>query len=308
MSFSTEILLDSVAPTGRRVTTFVVRYPRFIHSEIMTHRICSRNASSSRAIPTNKIIKAVEDDMATPIFWAKNQAGMQAIEELDDTHPRHSVVDLDLKPIVMTDKRYVEHLWRQLGTIAVDYARRMNAVGAHKQIVNRVIEPWSHISVLITATDWANFFALRAHPDAQQEFQYLAYEMLQAFVNSTPRELKVGQWHLPFIRPEEYAIFTEEVLLKLCIARCARISYLNHEGLNEPMKDIDLHDRLCASKHMSPFEHACQAMGRPERSGNFIGWQQYRQLLPNECIKAIDAQAILAKRPACMYKVQDSKT
>lgn len=287
MSFDVKILLDSVAPTGCRVTSFVVRYPRFIHSEIMTHRLCSRNASSSRAIPTAKIISSVEEDPAMPVFWAKNQAGMQAIEELNDA-----------------DRERAKQIWLEARDAAVRYAQQLKDLGAHKQIVNRVIEPYSHISVLITATDWANFFALRAHPDAQQEFQFLAYEMLQAFMTSKPRELRVGEWHLPFIRPEEHQIYTEGILLKLSVARCARISYLTHDGLNEPVKDMDLHDRLRVSGHMSPFEHACQAMGVPDAVGNFTGWCQYRKLLSNECIQAIDAEQIMLRRPEWQQKVK----
>lgn len=300
MSFSTKILLDSVAPNGCRVTTFVVSYPRFIHSEIMTHRVFSRNASSSRAIPTVKLIGAVSDDMATPVFWAKNQSGMQAVEELDNDFARHTVETSPLAPgtypAVLTDKQYAQHLWLELGEIAVEYAVKLAAVGAHKQIVNRVIEPWSHITVLITATDWANFFALRAHPDAQQEFQHLAYEMLSAFVNSTPNELKVGEWHLPFVQPSERLVYDETTLLKFSTARCARISYRTQEGIRDPIKDAELHDRLRSSGHMSPFEHACQAMKTPIRSANFNGWKQYRKTLPNECIEAIDAQEILNRR------------
>lgn len=308
MSFDVKILLDSVAPSGCRVTTFVVRYPRFIHSEIMTHRLFSRNASSSRAIPTAKIISAVEEEPAMPAFWAKNQSGMQAVEELDNTHIRHTVEQSDVcdgtYPAHLTDRQYAEHLWLEARNAAVGYARKLHALGVHKQIVNRVIEPYSHISVLVTATDWANFFALRAHPDAQQEFQFLAYEMLDAFMKSTPLELQVGAWHLPFIRPEEHQLYTEQMLLKLCVARCARISFLNHEGLNEPLKDIDLHDRLKASGHMSPFEHACQAMGVPARAGNLKGWCQYRKLLADECIEAIDAEAVMARRPEWQKSVK----
>lgn len=301
MSIRAEIIADSVSPDNARVTTFVCTYPRFIHSEVMTHRIFSRNASSSRAIPIDKMIQAVEQNPAVPVFWGKNQPGMQAAEELDDIeirhHPIESDFDLGTYPANLTDRQYAQSLWLEARTIAVAQARRLQKLGVHKQIVNRVIEPWAHITVIITATDWPNFYALRTHKDAQPEFRELAHEMLQAFVDSTPVERRASDWHLPFITDEERTIYHENMLLKLCVARCARVSYLNHEGTFDIKKDAELHDKLKESGHMSPFEHPCQAMGMAEAVGNFHGWYQYRKHIPKECIEAIDAEAILARRP-----------
>lgn len=300
MSFKAEIIADSISQCNQRVTTFVCRYPRFIHSELMTHRVFSRNASSSRAIPVDKMIQAVIDDPAQPVFWGKNQAGMQAAEELDNMIPRHDAIfSVSGRPrelVRITDRQQAETLWLEARNAAVEQARRLQALGVHKQIVNRIIEPWAHITVVITATYWSNFFALRVHPAAQPEFQALARMMLQEYVKSVPVERKANEWHFPFIKDEERDVYCERMLLKLCVARCARVSYLNHEGTFDIQKDAALHDSLRTSGHMSPFEHPCQAMdGRPARIGNFYGWSQYRKHLDNEYIEAIDAQALLSK-------------
>ena len=289
-----KVIADSISRSNARVTTFVCTYPRFVHSEVMTHRVLSRNASSSRAIPIDKMIQAVEENPAMPVFWGKNQSGMQAKEELDNVR-KYCLIGYEDEP-PKTQREHAIDAWLTARSIAVAQARRLQSLGVHKQLVNRVIEPWSHITVVMTGTDWANFFALRVHPDAQPEFEELAAQMLQAFVDSEPVERKCGEWHLPFISDEERTIYHENMLLKLCTARCARVSYLNHEGQNDPQKDAVLHDKLRESGHMSPFEHACQAMGMPEQVGNFHGWYQYRKQLPRECIMAIDAEALLAAR------------
>ena|SRR3990172_10692569 len=87
--YSARILCDSesiyhkIGEHGNRLTTMEITYPRFVHSELMTHRMFSRNAASSRAIPISKMIEAVERDPVIPVWWGKNQSGMQARKELD---------------------------------------------------------------------------------------------------------------------------------------------------------------------------------------------------------------------------------
>lgn len=266
MTIEAKVIADSVWMDERnrphRITTLQLKYPRFIHAEFMTHRLFSRNASSSRAIPVMKILAAIWSDPAMPIHWGANQSGMQAKAELTDF------------------KAYVaEKLWRGAGKLACIFAYGMTKIGLHKQVANRVTEPWQHISVIVTATEWKNFFDLRDHPDAQPEIRELAMEIKIAMEESEPVELQKGEWHLPYVDDEERAVFGIEDLKKISAARCARVSYLTHEGvLPNPEKDIALHDRLVGSVpiHASPVEHQATPSMTNNWHKNFRGWIQYR--------------------------------
>jgi thymidylate synthase ThyX len=81
---SAKIIADSISESeyGDRITTFELEYPRFIHGELMTHRLFSRNAASSRAIPINKMMDQVLTAPAMPVEWGLNKSGMQAEEML----------------------------------------------------------------------------------------------------------------------------------------------------------------------------------------------------------------------------------
>jgi len=286
MGSSAKIVLDSIGPNGARLTTFELRYPRFIHAELMTHRMFSRNSASSRAIPTEKLLKQIEEDPAMPVWWGKNQSGMQAREEL-----------------VGDEKLTVRKHWLDARMDAVSYARILTTKGLHKQIANRVVEPWMYITVLVTATEFENMRALRVHPDAQPEFHDVAVKMFDAFYASKPRWIASGEWHLPLVDGNDFGeLFSEYKEIDICkisVGRCARVSYLTHDGRRDPAEDIKLADRLLQSGHMSPFEHVAQAMTAPEWSiygreqteawivdrvpvGNFWGWKQFRKMLTNE--------------------------
>lgn len=306
-----KVICDSVSPAGKRLTTFKLRYPKFIHGEFMTHRVVSRNASSSRAIPTAKLIEEVRSDAlrAAPVFWGKNQAGMQAAEELDDVAPHFH-------------KMMAQECWKRATFAAVRYAEDLVAEGAHKQIVNRLLEPFSHINVVATATEWDNFFGLRLDAGAQPEMRALAIAMWEARRASIPNPIQSGQWHLPFFN-YEIALegFTGEDLvsrmIKISVARCARVSYESFEtGRRSTVEeDMKLYDRLAASGHWSPFEHAATPddtvgpydvlvhepteedrrerklktiitcrWARPELHGNLSGWVQFRKTLPGEAV------------------------
>mgnify|MGYP001602908299 CR=1 FL=1 len=283
MTIEAQILLDSVTGPGRRLTTWELTYPRFIHSEFMTHRVFSRNAASSRAIPVEKMIERVLADPAMPVWWGRNERGMQARAELTGA-----------------DRSAAQVEWLMARDSAVEHARRLQRLGAHKQIVNRVIEPWMHITVIATATDHANFFHLRCHPDAEPNFQVLARAMREMYEFSQPVEVAAGDWHLPLVRDEDRAEALAQaadgggnaaaLLLKLATARCARVSYLTHDGQRDLAADLALHDRLVASGHWSPFEHAARALsdcdvaaGRD--TGNLRGWLPYRKLFADECVR-----------------------
>jgi thymidylate synthase ThyX len=256
--------------TGVRLTTLQLQYPRFIHAEFMTHRVFSRNASSSRAIPVAKVIEQVRTNPAMPIHWGKNQAGMQAKEEMTGQA---------LETMMRA--------WQQAAREAAATAEFMEKHGLHKQVANRILEPFQYMHVIVTATEWQNFFELRAHPDAQPEIHALALTMKAAIKQSEPKTLNDGEWHLPYVRLEERLRFFGDVetLLKISAARCARVSYLTHDG-KEPVieKDLELYDRLVGSRplHASPIEHQATPMGEGSEdlwSGNFRGWTQHRQIV-----------------------------
>lgn len=259
---------DSINQTGNRLTTFVLTYPRFIHAEFLTHRMVSKNSASSRAIPVSRMIEQVENDPAMPIYWGKNQPGMQAKVEL-----------------VGEELERAKSLWLSARTNAVAYATAMNQAGAHKQIVNRILEPFSWITVVASATEWVNFWNLRLHPDAQPEFQHLAKMMRAAYDASQPQLLRSGMWHLPFWDWSDSGAPAVQWgygpaltrARQVATGRIARVSYLTHDGRRDQAKDIELHDQLQASGHWSPFEHCAMALGKPRRVNNFYGFDQYRR-------------------------------
>ena len=273
MTITAKIIEDSISEKNRiRLTTLELTYPRFIHSEVMTHRVFSRNASSSRAIPILKMLYRIYADMAMPIHWGANQAGMQANAELTAWR-----------------KFIVKSLWIACGYIVMLFSYMMHLAGAHKQIANRVTEPWSHITVVLTATEWQNWFDLRNHADAQPEIRSLARAIFFAMKASAPRDCgndkkDVWNWHLPYVKGYERLKYGLADLLKMSAARCARTSYLTHDNKAPNVEnDIKLHDRLVASKpiHASPTEHQAYPTDGEEFSANFRGWQQYRKNVEN---------------------------
>lgn len=281
MPISAKVILDSISPDGVRLTTLELCYPRFIHAEFMTHRVFSRNASSSRAIPVKKMLENIRNEPAMPIHWGQNQPGMQADQEI-------------------ANPEVAKQLWIEACEQACAMAERMLDLNIHKQVVNRITEPFAHIRVLVTATEWENFFILRDHKDAQPEIHELAIQMKVALGASAPTLIPQGGWHLPFVREDELHLPTA-TLLKISTARCARVSYLTHDGQAPTIeKDIALYDKLITSKpaHASPTEHQAQpnlewtqnAVLNPVTnqyetvkvqpwSGNFYGWRQHRKLI-----------------------------
>lgn len=279
---SAQVIEYSLPPNehAKPLLTMQLRYPRFIHSEFMTHRVFSRNASSSRAIPVARILDQVVNDPAMPIHWGKNQAGMQADEQSD------AMVKLAMGEVT------AEEAWRHAGHAAAVIAKAMSDAGYHKQVVNRILEPFQFISVIVTATEWENFFELRDHPDAQPEIRELAAVMKKAIEQAVPRPLIYGEWHLPYVNDMERGIYNNDSLCKLSAARCARVSYLKHDGSTPtPADDFDLFDRLVGSKplHASPIEHQATPdhFDMPHNPGqwsnrnywgNFVGWVQNRKV------------------------------
>lgn len=269
MTISAKVIADSISPVGKRITTFALTYPRFIHAEFMTHRVFSRNAASSRAIPTKRFRKNVKTDMAMPIYFGKNQPGMSADEQVTGWQ-----LWLGVRLII----------WAGYTMCGLNWA--LEKLGFHKQVANRYLEPWFNITVICTSTEWGNFYHLRNHPKAQPEIKALAEAMLEAQLGSTPRFIDYGQWHLPYIADEELSFWGIEKAQLVSVARCARVSYLNHEGKVTTFgEDLKLYDRLLMEdpKHASPTEHQATPLRcYYESSGNFIGWKQLRKTIPNE--------------------------
>jgi len=283
MTISVKMITDSVNTDGTRLSTMVLEYPRFIHAEFMTHRVFSRNASSSRAIPVQTILNNILDTPALPVHWGSNKPGMQAGEELtgEDLEKAKNIWDITKSDVVY-----------QAGILA--------KLGLHKQVANRITEPFAHIKVVVTATEWENFFTLRNHEMAQPEIHELARKMKECMDDSVPENLGPHAYHLPFVTSAEVHTLGLTKAIKCSVARCARVSYLNHDKTNPDVdKDIDLHDILLNAGHYSPFEHIATPITEPGTfdpytwgmgitnmcrngsywSGNFRNWIQYRQLV-----------------------------
>lgn len=267
MGYSAKVILDSVSTNGQRLTTIEATYPRMIHSELMTHRVFSRNAASSRAIPVKKLLGRVMEEPYIPEKWTKNQAGMQGFELIDN--PEEAI-----------------KVWLQARDSAHEAASKLALdLDVHKQLANRLLEPFAWITVIITATDWQNFFKLRCDPAAQPEFQKIAKMIQEGYDASTPTLLQCDQWHTPYIQRDEQH-FDWHTKLKLATARCARVSYLTHDGKRDMEADINLYTRLLTGNHWSPFEHCARPAHDFESyalCGNFNGWVQFRKTFSGEC-------------------------
>ena len=267
------VVADSVNPDGDRLTTVEAIFNRWILAELNTHRMLSRNSASSRAIPVSKVIRQVWANPAVPVHWGSNQAGMQARSELGGWR-----------------RRAARGLFLLARLPAILVAWLLVKVGLHKQVANRILEPWVWHTAVVSATEWANFFKLRLHPDAQPEFQELALCIRRAMDGSEPQRLEWGMWHQPYLQPEDWAAaaslarddrsdgFPDTAFMS--VARCAAVSYVRQGERRDARKDIDLSIRLRNSGHWSPFEHVAQA--QPGSWGNFTGFKQLRKFYTGE--------------------------
>ncbi len=205
--------------------------------------------------------------MVLPIRWGKNQAGMQAsMEDLSEA-----------------DQIYAEGIWREAAEYCAKSATMLSELGLHKQWANRMLEWFGTITGIVTTTELFNWWQLRCHPDAQPEIRHLADLMLKAYMDSTPAVLKAGEWHLPYITPNDYATGVRQglsrLMSKISAARCARVSYLNHDGTYPDVdKDLELFERLAGSRpaHLSPLEHSAECQETCGFNANFDGWKSFR--------------------------------
>jgi len=299
MAYGADILTDSVNSEGNRLTTFELKLPRIVLAEFNTHRMISRNSASSRARPVEQQLLDILDDPFVPVAWGINQSGMQAATELSGDEVPHATniwlrgrdyAALSAVALIGGVQRLKNPaLQQRVLQLQEDlhYPATPLETPLHKQIANRLLEPYMWHTIIATATDWSNFFALRANPMAQPEIQKAAYMMKGLYVTREPRLLHDDEWHLPLIQDDEWRL-PMEALKKMSVGRCARVSYLTHDtGKRDPGKDIQLHDSLMRSGHMSPFEHVARSMTTQERhsaeySGNFHDWHQYRKDMPHE--------------------------
>lgn len=255
-----KVIADSVSPSGSRLTTIEAQFHRFILAEVNTHRAFSRNSASSRAIPTKKLIEQVRTNPALPLEFGTNKPGMQAGPEVAD-------------PFLMTAH------WNYAAQGSAARAELLSEYGVHKQVVNRMLEPFMWHKAIITSTEagWTNFFNQRISPLAQPEINALALAIKNAMVLSTPTLLSYGQWHTPYVSEG----LTGATARKVSAARCARVSYLTHDGKHDIDKDLELYEKLVTADppHWSPLEHVAIAAYTFEFPvGNLDDWTQLRHL------------------------------
>lgn len=304
-TITAKIIADSISPENIRLTTFQLKYPYIIHGELMTHRVFSRNASSTRAIPVKELIRRIEEDPFIPRHWGAAQKGMQADKECD------ALIQWGAGDSLYSVTN--EGAWRLAMTEALRWAERFDHAGYHKQVANRLLMPFMHMDTVCTATDWNNFFHLRIHPDAEPHIQMLAKTMKQQLDLAKPVKMQPGDWHLPYIKEEDVLYvqleghkYTKddnwlELLTKMSVARCAWVSYSDPLGKKASLEqEVALHDKLVVSQplHATPAEHqatpdtrsavynkgAVWKWSNPQEHGNFRGWRQYRKMLPGECV------------------------
>lgn len=261
-----QVIADSIMG-GTRITSVQVKYPRFILPQLNTHRVFSRSTASSRAVPTTKLIDMVRENPVMPVHWGQNQAGMVAESKMDDARIAAAKM-----------------VWMEAADTAANIAQELAEIGVHKQVVNRILEPFMWVETIITATEWDNFFKLRIADDAQPEIQALAKAIKKAMDESVPVQ---RPWHLPYLSEDELnensflGGYTKKA--RISAARCARVSYLNHNKLKPSVdEDLKLADRLIEAGHMSPFDHQALfnevEMYRNENR-NFQNWKPYRAIL-----------------------------
>lgn len=255
------VVADSVSPDGVRLTTVEVTLHRFVLAELNTHRVFSRNSASSRAIPVRKQVARVLEDPALPVEFGSSQRGMQAGDPL--TGDEH---DAALRA------------WLAARDHAVAAVTRLQELGVHKQVTNRLLEPFMWHTVIVTATEWDGFWEQRCSPLAQPEIRVAAEAMQAAYDASTPVALALGEWHTPYLRDEDGDL-DDETARRVSAARCARVSYLTHDGRRDIDKDLELYERLVTARppHWSPLEHvATPARQGASPLGNLRGWRQLR--------------------------------
>lgn len=307
MGFNAELLSFSENPLGNRLATFLVTMPRSILAEGNTHRALSRNAASSRAMPTRVLVNRVIEDPYIP-DWTKNGSGMGGERMSAD-----QLATMDIRWLVNRDRSIASVLYQITG---VEYSseeiRHMpyefiaglidsEKNKPHKQDINRILEPWVFMEWVVSGTDWANFFFQRVHRAAHPAFQEVAYRMAKLYLTTCPKKLEWMEWHLPFVDEDDWDIAAKEtggneshfmqdiglILAKVSSARCGRVSFAKQGDGKTLAEDLDWFQRHIYEnaatgnpQHVSPAEHAAHAC--QGRHGNFNGFYQLRKMIPGE--------------------------
>lgn len=296
------ILKDSINKQGDRLTTFRLTYPRIILAELNTHRVYSKNTSSSRAIPVKDNIERIRNDPFIPGQWVKNARGMFSLDYIDN----------NLEEIM--------RLWLEANYIMGDIGKNLAEYELHKQYANRLLEPFMYVDTILTGTDFNNFFYLRTAEDAQPEIQELANCMYEVYSESTPDLLYYGEWHVPYIdtiRENDsltYSINDQiidiDTAIKIAISCCGQVSYRKLNTTIEKALEIYAKFMNNSRLHASPLEHVATPFSDLEYESrikvrdllqvelgdnissfdlekilykrNFKGWTQYRTLIPND--------------------------
>ena len=312
-----KVIQDSLSPTGDRLVTFEIETYRYIWAEVMTHRQLSRNAQSSRAVPSKTVLK-VNEDFVRPIIYGKNKAGMSSTEEFNEL-----------------ESAEIQKVWDSAANYTFAASLQLNKLGLHKQWANRITEPFSKIKAIISATEWNNFFWLRIDPEAAQpEIVDLANKMQKAMQDSIPLQLNAGELHVPYVDREvgfdlsdeiRYYIggqdegeLSKEEALRISASCCCQVSYRKlDDSFNKAM---EIWDKLFSGPkpHMSPTENQAVALGSnrasiiqrvlpsylPEGishtdregnlwSGNFKGFIQHRKIIEARQPKVFEGKVIL---------------
>lgn len=253
-----KIIEDSMAENGIRLTTMELTYPLLIHQELLTHRAFSRNSASNRAIKTAKMLAAVSSQPFVPEKFPLEQKGMSPAGWVED---------------------YAEcrRIWLEGRDHALEIAKRLSDKGVHKQIANRGLYAYLHITTVLSSTDWTNFYELRDSEFAQQEIADLSREMKRKQKESIPKTVRIGEWHLPYVKDVEKLEYQEDAKF-ISAGRSGRTSYLNQGYETNPESDIVLAQSFVNNKHWSTWEHPATPLYDRGYCGNFRGWLQGRKL------------------------------
>jgi hypothetical protein len=262
---SAKILADSISPKGVRLTTMEIVCHRYVLAEFNTHRWFSRNSASSRAIPVEKTLDRFLNEWAVPLEWPSEQPGMSGGADLQGA---------DLDEAQGLFQRIHHYVGSQIQEYLDDHEEKSTRL--HKSVLNRLMEFGQWHTIIVSSTEWNNYFKLRASPQAQPEIRAVAEKMQEIYNTSIPTKLKTYEWHLPLFGFDGDEHVTGYDRVKLSVARCARVSYLTHDGIRDPEADYALFDKLKSNGHWSPLEHAAQAMAGRTGSGNFQGFKQSR--------------------------------
>lgn len=275
-----EIIADSVWPIighNKRLTTFKLVVPHSVLGHLVRHRAFSLSVASNRALRSSSVM----DTLNYIPDWRTAQKGMQPAEFINDKNKRDYLDD-----IVYTLKNYTS-----------EYVNEMvNKHNVAKELTNRYLAPFQLVTVLVTSSEYSNFFNLRDHQDAQYDTQIVARKMKKLLEENTPTYLERGEWHLPFISYGEAKDNTIIEQIAASVARCARTSYKlpNSENRSDIISDIRLFNKLITPPiHASPLEHVATPLRMsdiyasilPEDKtlnsafyGNTYGWVQLRKL------------------------------